>query len=149
MTAQRLFRSLLGICPLLISLLWIAGIAQFREFRLEPLEWAALAAIGFALQLLSRRARRHRPLPQLPANANPAAIAGLAATIVGVLVGCLGALFEWFLQSYRPSDVPLALRALWHGACAFAASYCGFLLRLQLALEAQTHASGDNPPDGT
>ena len=57
MTAQRLFRSLLGICPLLISLLWIAGIAQFREFRLEPLEWAALAAIGFALQLLSRRAR--------------------------------------------------------------------------------------------
>ena len=69
-------------------------------------------------------------MPKLPENANPTSLALFAAGIVGLLVGLLSAVFEWFIESYRPTTVPLALRALWHGACFFAVSYCGFLLTM-------------------
>ncbi|MCR9244028.1 MAG: hypothetical protein NXI31_03280 [bacterium] len=128
------FRRLLGVCPILIGLLWIAGIARFRGMELGTVEWLALVAVAFALHVITRRARRPRPLPPLPADANPSSLALFAAGIVGTLIGLLGALFEWIVESYQPSNVPLALRALWHGACAFAAGYCGFLLRLHEAL---------------
>lgn len=144
---QLWFRRILSICPVLVALLWVAGIAHFREFELEAAEWAALIAVAFALHLITRRFRRPRPLPPLPERANPSSLALFAAAIVGLLIGVLGALFEWFVEAYRPTTVPLALRALWHAACAFAAAYCGFLLRLQIAAERQGRGDGTgNPP---
>lgn len=146
--SQIWFRRLLILCPVLIALLWVAGIARFREFEISPVEWAALVAIAFALHLISRRARRPRPLAPLPEHANPSSLALFAAAIVGVVIGLLGALFEWFVEAYQPTSVPLALRALWHGACAFAAAYCGFLLRLQEALAQQARSRDDESPKG-
>ncbi|MCA8951527.1 MAG: hypothetical protein KDE27_18615 [Planctomycetes bacterium] len=131
------FRRLLTVCPVLVGVLWVAGVARFREIDIAPVEWAALVAVAFALHLVLRRARRPRPLPPLPEGANPVALSGFAAAIVGVLIGLLGALAEWLVEHYTPSHVPLGLRALWHGACAFAAAYCGFLLRLQDAAARQ------------
>lgn len=128
-------RRVLATCPVLVALLWVAGIARFRDFEISALEWAALAAVAFALHIITRRARRPRPLPKLPEGANPAALAAFAAAIVGVLIAGLGLLFEWLVEAYRPTTVALPLRALWHGACAFGAAYCGFLLRLQIAVD--------------
>jgi len=130
MTSERWFRRLLLLCPVLIGLLWIAGIAHFREYALLPREWAVLAAAAFALHLMLQRMRRRRPVPPLPEGVNPAALAALAASIIGSLVAVVGGLIEWTVQPYHPSDTSLWLRATWHGACAFGASYCGFLLHI-------------------
>jgi hypothetical protein len=142
MRTQLWFRRFLGVCPVLVALLWIAGIARFRDFEIAAMEWGALAALGFALHLITGRARHRRPLPPLPERANPASLALFAAGIVGLLIGVLGSVFEWFVEAYQPSTVPLPLRGLWHAACAFAAAYCGFLLRLQIAVESLGKGTG-------
>jgi hypothetical protein len=130
MTSERWFRRLLSLSPVLIGLLWIAGIAHFRQYALLPREWAVLAAAGFALHLISRRLRRQRPVPPLPEGVSPAALAALAASIIGTLGAIVGGVIEWTVQPYHPSETSLWLRAIWHGACGFGASYCAFLLRI-------------------
>ena len=130
MTSERWFRRLLSLCPVLIGLLWVAGIAHFRQYEFLPREWAVIAAGGFALHVLYQRLRRPRPVPPLPEGANPVALAAFAAAIIGALVTFIGGLIEWAVQAYRPSTTSLWLRATWHGACAFGASYCAFLLRV-------------------
>lgn len=133
----------LAICPALVALLWIAGILRFRDVEIQPIEWVVLVAAGFTLQLLTKRAGMRRPLPQLPQNTNPVALTLFVSAILGAAVALFGALFEWFLEQYEPSKVPLALRALWHGACAFGAAYCSYLPRLSAAAEPR------QPPDRT
>jgi len=130
MTSERWFRRILSLCPVLIVLLWIAGIAHFRQYAFQPREWAVLAAAGFALHLMAGRLRRHRPAPPLPEGANPAALAALAASILGALGAIGGGVIEWTVQPYHPCETSLWLRAIWHGACAFGATYCAFLLRI-------------------
>ena len=130
MTSERWFRRLLSLCPVLILLLWVAGIAHFRDYELMPREWAVVAAAGFALYVISQRLRRQRPAPPLPEGTNPVVVAALAATIIGGLAVVIGGLFEWTVQAYQPSSTSLWLRATWHGACFFGASYCAFLLRV-------------------
>ncbi|HEX5052356.1 MAG TPA: hypothetical protein VFZ65_11320 [Planctomycetota bacterium] len=128
--AQRWFRRLLSLCPVLIAVLWLAGVSQFRNYDLGASEWGAIIACAFALHVITRRLRRERPLPPLPENSNPATLAALAAAIVAFLAMLVGGALEWFVQPYYPSDTSWALRTTWHAACAFGASYCGFLLTL-------------------
>jgi hypothetical protein len=135
MTSERWFRRLLSLCSVLIGLLWIAGITHFHQFTLLPREWAVLAAAGlfcvhylspaFSLHRIQQRPRR--PVPPLPEGVNPAAVAAIAASIIGTFVAIVGGVIEWIVQPYHPSETSLWLRATWHGACAFGASYCGFL----------------------
>ena len=143
MQHNRWFRVFLGLCPVLVALLWIAGIARIRDFEPQPIEWGALVAVAFTLHILTRRARRRRPMPAIPEGSNPIALAGFAAAIVAVIVTLFGGLFEWFLEPMRPSQVALPLRALWHGACAFAGFYCSFLLRLQETARRPPTGNGD------
>lgn len=124
-------RALLGLSPVLIALLWLAGIARFRHYDLTGKEWAIVVGCGFMLHLLSKRALRPRPLPQLPAGASPGLLAALAGAIIGLLAGVVGGVFEWVVEPLRPSDTSWFLRTTWHAACSFGASYCAFLGRLQ------------------
>jgi hypothetical protein len=132
------FQLVLGICPLLIALLWLVGVARFRAYELTGREWAAVVAVGFALHLLSRRALRPRPLPVLPATASPNALAALAASVLACIAAVVGGVLEWLVEPSRPSEVSWPLRTTWHAACAFGASYCTFLARLQQALARQS-----------
>jgi hypothetical protein len=127
------FRLVLGICPVAVALLWLAGVARFRGYDLEPIEWAAVVAFAFVFHVLLRRLRRPRPLPPLPPGASPNALALLAATILAFVAAIVAGVFEWVVEPQQPTDVPWSLRTTWHAACAFAASYCSFLLRLQQA----------------
>ncbi len=131
--AASVFRLVLGVCPLLIALLWLVGVAKFRQYHLTPKEWAVVVACGTALHLLSRRTMRPRPLPPLPAGASPNALAALAGAILGFIAAVIGGFFEWVVEPSQPSEVSWFLRTTWHGACAFGASYCTFLLRLHQA----------------
>ncbi|MFK7740034.1 MAG: hypothetical protein AB8H80_06885 [Planctomycetota bacterium] len=121
---------LLGLCPLAIAVLWIAGVSRFRGYDMKPLEWAVLVAAAFAMHIIGRRAWRRRPLPQLPENARAMPLAGLVAMLIALLVGVLAGILELVANRYFPSEVPWGLRTLWHAACAFGASYCSFLQRL-------------------
>ena len=141
MNPQLWFRRVLGICPVLVAVLWIAGVAHFRDYSFTPLEWGVLAACAFALHILGNLLRRPRPLPKLPEGANPVWLSAQAAAILAVLVAMLAGVAEWLAEPYHATDTPWALRTLWYAACAFAASYCTFLLRLTLALE-----QGSRPP---
>ncbi len=120
----------LGLCPALIAILWVAGVAHFRDFELEPVEWAVVVAAGFALQVLVRRTARPRPLPKLPPDTRPAPLAAIAALFLAILAGAVGGLVEWLVQDDFRSEVPWSLRTLWHAACAFGAGYCSFLRRV-------------------
>lgn len=126
----RLLRSLLGLCPVLIALLWLAGIAHFRHYELTGKEWAVVVGSAFMLHLLSKRAMRPRPLPPLPAGSSPGLLAALAGAIIGLLVAVIGGVLEWAIAPERPSETSWFLRTTWHAACAFGASYCAFLTRL-------------------
>ncbi len=133
MTARRpsLLRLLLGLSPVLVALLWLAGVSRFRGYDLSAREWLVVVAAAFMLHILQRRLWRPRPLPPLPPGTNPAVLALLAAVVLGALATVVGGVFEWAVEPMRPSEVGWALRTLWHGACSFGASYCGFLARLQ------------------
>jgi len=120
----------LTLAPVLVALLWLAGVARFRGYELSTNQWAALLATGFALHLIQKRALRPKPLPPLPAGANPAVLALLAGLIVGLLASVLGGMLEAALPPGTPDETPWALRTVWHAACAFGGSYCAFLGRL-------------------
>lgn len=123
----RLLRAL----PLAIAVLWIAGIASFRDLGLRPTDYGVLLAAAFALQIVLGRADGKRPPLRLPERSNPAVIAVLAATITGMLAMLVGGIAEALApQPTAPNAPSWPLRAMWHGACAFGASYCRFLARL-------------------
>ncbi len=133
MLRELWFRRLLGLCPLFVAVLWVAGIAHFRDYTFEAREWAVLLAAAFALHVLSNRLRQPRPLPPLPAGTTPPRIAALAAAILAVLAACVGGLLEYLVEPHGPGGAPWALRTTWHAACVFAAGYCTILLRLRTA----------------
>ncbi|MEQ1632729.1 MAG: hypothetical protein ABL997_10180 [Planctomycetota bacterium] len=121
---------ILNFLPTLIAVLWIAGIAQFRELPMTAMDYAVLLAFAIALQTLLRRLRP-RPNPvMLPADANPTVVTLLAATLTGVIAIVVGAVLESLVPASEQGPTPFWLRTLWHGACAFAASYCRFLSRI-------------------
>lgn len=122
---------LLGLAAPLVGLLWVAGIARFRGYELTAGEWSAVVLAAFAMHLVVGRRGARRALPALPEGYNLVAVATLAAALLAVLTGVLGALFEWLVDQYQPSEYSLAARALWHAACAFGGAYCTFVHRLQ------------------
>jgi hypothetical protein len=124
----------LALGPVLVALLWLAGIARFRHYELQPMEWAAITASAFALHILVQRFVRPRPLPPLPANTNPRSLAALAAAVLAVGALVLGGALEAVVEPSRPSEVPWWLRTTWHAACSFGFAYCAFLRRLHQAL---------------
>jgi hypothetical protein len=126
-------RRFLGVCPVLVTILWIAGIAHFRAYDVQAREWAAITAGAFALHLLVQRASPPRPLPALPKGTSPFLLAALVAAILAIVAAILGGLLEHLIETYRPSTTSWALRTTWHAACTFAASYCGFVPRLHHA----------------
>ena len=128
-TSRWIWRSL-GLLPTAIAILWVAGIAHFRQYSMSSSEWLVVVAFALALHALTRRLQpRPRPL-QLPEGINRMNVALLAAGMLGAVAGLLGGLGEWIAEHYVPSDHPLPLRATWHAACAFAAAYCTLLRRL-------------------
>ena len=124
----RLLRAL----PAGIAVLWIAGVLQFREFDLGPLDFAVLLAAALALHAVLRQARP-RPAPiDLPPGTSATTVALLAAVITGAMALVLGGLLESAVPA-TTGATPWWLRTLWHGACAFAASYCRLLGRVRPA----------------
>lgn len=130
---MRGFRRVLGLCPVLIAVLWLAGFARFRGIVLTTTDWLLVTAAVLALQTIGRRVARPRPLPPLPANTNPATMAALAAALATIPAALLGGGLEWIFDGDQPSDISWAMRTLWHAASAFAICYCGFLLQLTQA----------------
>lgn len=130
---QHLFLRLLRLCPVLVAILWVAGVARFRGYELTAKEWAVVVVGGFALHLVMNRAAPVRPMTPLPAGTSPRAVATLAATMLAGLAAVLGGVFEWVAAPPQPGATSWALRTTWHAACVFAASYCSFLLRLHVA----------------
>lgn len=127
---------LLGLCPIAIAVLWIAGICRFRGVALEPLHWLLLVTAAFAMFVIGRRTRARRPLPKLPENARAIPLAATIATIMAVIAAVAGGVLELVAENWYPSEVGWGLRTLWHAACAFASSYCSFLQRLLRVLPA-------------
>ena len=117
-------------------ILWVAGVAKFRDHALKPSEWLILVSGGFALHVLANRTWSRRPLPPLPEGARAMQLASLVAAIIAAMACVFGGIPEWVAQNYLPSEVPWGLRMLWHAACAFGASYCMFLQRLLRVLPA-------------
>lgn len=126
----RLQRAVLFSCPLVIGLLWIAGVARFRGYVLAPMEWAGVCLAGVVMHLTMAHLTRRRPLPALPPGQHPALISLFAAALVGTLAALAGVALELTIDHYRPSTVAMPWRVTWHAACAFGALYCSFLHRL-------------------
>jgi len=125
---------LLGLVPLIIAVLWVAGVARFRSYELHPVQWISLVALAFAMQVIGNRMRR--PMPPMPQGARAIPLAALVATVVAIVAAVAGGLLEWVTPRYFPTEVSWGLRTLWHVACAFGASYCLFLRRLLRVLPA-------------
>ena len=81
---------LLSLCPLAISILWVAGVALFRGHELKPTEWLILVLGGFALHVISRLTWSRRPLPPLPEGARAVRLSALVAMIVAVMASVVG-----------------------------------------------------------
>jgi hypothetical protein len=124
----------LSLGPILVTLLWLAGVARFRHYHLQPIEWSAITASAFALHVLVQRFVPPRPLPPLPADTNPRTLAALAAAVLAVCAAILGGVLEAVVEPSHPSEVPWWLRTTWHAACTFGFGYCAFLRRLHHAL---------------
>lgn len=133
---SRTLDRLLGLVPLGIAIIWVAGVAQFRDYELKPLHWLLLVAFAFAMQVIGKRIWARRPLPPMPEGARAVPLAAMVATIIAVAAAIAGGMLEWFATRYFPSEVSWGLRTLWHIACAFGASYCMFLQRLLRVLPA-------------
>ena len=128
--SHRWFRRVLSLCPTAIAVLWVGGIAHFRGHPLSTQDWLVLVAAAVGLGIVARRLQRPRPLPQLPEHSNPITISALAAALIALFTGLLAGILELVADSVHPSERSWLLRTTWHAACAFAASYCQFLLRL-------------------
>jgi hypothetical protein len=126
-------RILFGLSPLLVALLWLAGVVRFRHYELTSREWAVVVAVGFMLHVLYLRAVPQRRLPPLPAGTSPPLLAALAAAIIGLLAAVIGGVLEWAIEPSRPSEVSWLLRTTWHAACSFGGAYCAFLRPLLAA----------------
>lgn len=131
------WRRVLGLCPTLVAVLWVAGVARFRGVALAPVEWAALVAMALALHLIVGRTRRPAPMPKLSADTNAPLLAAFAAAAFTAVAAAISALVEWFVDSIEPATTTFTLRVLWHAACCFGACYCTFLLRVLNALDQQ------------
>lgn len=129
-TRHPLRTQVLDALPTAIAVLWIAGITQFRGLPMTGMDYAVLAAFAFALHTLLRRLRPGRRAIVLPPTANAATVALLAATITGAMALLVGALLEAMVPPQEQGNTPYWLRTVWHGACAFGASYCRFLARV-------------------
>ena len=127
---------MLGLCPLAIAVLWVAGVARFRDYELETVHWLTLVAFAFAMQVIGRRIWKARPLPPMPEGARAVPLAALVATIIAFVAAIVGGVLEWIAPRYFPTQVSWGLRTLWHVACAFGAAYCLFLQRLLRVLPA-------------
>lgn len=126
---DRWFRRLLAPCPMAVLLLWIAGVARFREYRIAGREWLFLAVAALGLDAAARGVRRSAR-PPVVETSHAATVSAVAAAVVGVAALLGGGLLEFVVERIRPTASSLPLRALWHGACAFAFTYCTLLLRL-------------------
>ncbi|MBL8754295.1 MAG: hypothetical protein JNK15_13415 [Planctomycetes bacterium] len=124
-------RRVLRLVPTLVAILWVAGVAQLRDYPMSGLEWATVVAGAFALHAIGHRLAPMRPAPRLPEGTSPATVAALAAAILAVLATLVGGFVEAVLVPFAPDAPHWALRATWHAACTFAFCYCGFLHRLQ------------------
>jgi hypothetical protein len=124
------FRRFLSLCPTLVAVLWVAGVARFHGHEFGPRDVLILGAAAFALRILLARVRRPRALPPLPSHASAPAIAAIAALFVAVLAAVLLGALEWIAENAMPANASLGLRVFWHGACAFAAAYCHMLFLL-------------------
>jgi hypothetical protein len=146
---QPVLVRVLRTLPTGIAVLWIAGVAQFRDMQFTALDYAVLLAAAFALQVVMQRLRgRERPIV-LPKGANPTTVAFLAAAITGTLALVIGGALELATSSSDGAPVtPWWLRTLWHGACAFGASYCRILSRTQ-QMRVQPPGSDGNPGQGS
>ncbi len=122
---------MLRIVPSFVATLWVLGVAQFRGWPMGPIDYAALFALMLALQAIRRRARPNERPIDLGAIQNPNLIAAVVGAIALVFALLLGGLFEAFAMQGERVDAPWWLRTVWHGACAFASSYCGFLARIK------------------
>ena len=122
---------MLRIVPSFIAMLWVVGVAQFRGWPMGPIDYAALFALMLALQAIRRRARPNERPIDLGTIQNPNLIAAVVGAIALVFALLLGGLFEAFAMQGERVDAPWWLRTVWHGACAFASSYCGFLARIE------------------
>jgi hypothetical protein len=120
----------LNLLPTGVAVLWIAGIAQFRELPMTSIDYAVLLAFALALQILMRRLRPRSNAIVLPASANPTVVSLLAASLTGAVALLVGGVLESLVPVQEQGPTPLWLRTVWHGACAFAASYCRFLARI-------------------
>jgi hypothetical protein len=139
----RWFRRLVSLCALGILMLWVAGIARFRDYSMPLDQWLILVAAAFALSVFPRRLRRPQPQPaSLPEGANPAKLAAILAAIFGLVAFVVGGGTELLVDLHQPSETSLALRATWHAACAFGAGYCTLLPKL---IEARSRG-GQRPP---
>ena len=129
---------MLRIVPSFVATLWVLGVAQFRGWPMGPIDYAALFALMLALQAIRRRARPNERPIDLGAIQNPNLIAAVVGAIALVFALLLGGLFEASVTLFKAFamqgervDAPWWLRTVWHGACAFASSYCGFLARIE------------------
>jgi hypothetical protein len=86
-----------------------------------------------ALQAIRRRARPNERPIDLGTIQNPNLIAAVVGAIALVFALLLGGLLEAFAMQGERVDAPWWLRTVWHGACAFASAYCGFLARIEAA----------------
>jgi len=121
---------LLRLCPILIAMVWIAGVASFRDFAMQPLHWAIAAAAGFATLVVLRRLMLRQPTPKLPEGASVVKVSAWIALVFALITFVVGGIVEVAAQQRFPSDTPWGLRTLWHGACAYGGAYCVFLQRL-------------------
>lgn len=126
---DRWFRRLLAPCPIAILLLWVAGVARFRDYQIAGREWFFLAVAAFGLDAVARGVRRGVRTPDVAAT-HASAVSAIAAAVVGTAALLGGGLLEFVVERIRPASTGVPLRAVWHGACAFAFTYCTLLLRL-------------------
>ena len=127
---------MLGLCPIGIAVIWVAGVAMFRNYPLTTLNWLLLIAFAFAMDVIGKRIWKRRPLPPLPEGARAIPLSALAAIAIAFVAAIVSGILEWFATDYFPTDISWGMRTLWHSACAFAASYCAYLQRLLKVLPA-------------
>ena len=134
----------LRLAQSLVPAIWIVGVAEFRRWPLGPVDYAAMFAFLLALQTIRRRVRPNERTLDLGPLTRPALVAAFVGGITGAMALLLGGLFEAFAKQPEPEHASWWLRTAWHGACAFASAYVGFLARI----EATRLSRGTKAQDG-